>query len=224
VILCAENTLKTLEYLHEWYGAGSHMDLTVQGTELANELSTFFRIVATPLAQVYGGGNSGISLFLKTAIKRLEEHPESGLTDAEAAYVIDSLSQAWRNCLNKYGDDPATWNQKARAEVDRRVLEYQATLDGFGGMNEELNVSYPPLRTVDGGTIFSQAAQAYSQWVPLHDVDQAMAILPVGISERKDNPYRLSQVKNWQSGKMRPAPISRAAVENLAAERLVLVP
>ncbi|MBI3948680.1 MAG: penicillin acylase family protein [Armatimonadetes bacterium] len=80
----------------------------------------------------------------------------------------------------------------------------------------------PALTNVDGGTIRSQAAQSYTQFVPMHDPDQAMSLLPIGQSERPDRPKRTSTLTLWEEGKLHPAPLSRAAVERIATGRVTL--
>jgi penicillin G amidase len=75
----------------------------------------------------------------------------------------------------------------------------------------------PALTCVDGGTINSQRGQAYTQFVPVGDVDGAMTILPPGNSERPDSPWHDSAVAAWETGELRPAPLSRGAVETIAA-------
>jgi hypothetical protein len=58
--------------------------------------------------------------------------------------------------------------------------------------------------------------------VPLHDVDSARTVCPIGHSDRPDSPYRTSTMTLWGEAKLHAAPLSRPAVEKLAAERIVL--
>ena len=58
-----------------------------------------------------------------------------------------------------------------------------------------------------------QTAQSYTQWVPLHDPDLAMSILPIGQSERPGHASRTSTLALWSESRLHPAPLSRAAVE-----------
>lgn len=67
-----------------------------------------------------------------------------------------------------------------------------------------------------------EAAQSYTQFVDLGDIDSSMSVLPIGISERPGSPYRLSMMKLWAEGKLHPAPITREAVEKFAESRIVL--
>ena len=97
-------------------------------------------------------------------------------------------------------------------------------LDGFGSLDEEKDITYPALRCIEGGTILSQRAQSYTQYVVLDGADRSMALLPIGSSEHPDSPYRLSGYDLWEKGKLRPAPLSRPAVEKLTVSRTALAP
>jgi len=94
-----------------------------------------------------------------------------------------------------------------------------STLDGFASLDEAKDITFPALTCIDGGTILSQRAQSYTQCVPMDDADGAMALLPVGVSERPDSPYRLSDYELWEKAQLRPAPLSRAKVEEIATSR-----
>ena len=62
------------------------------------------------------------------------------------------------------------------------------------------------------------------QWVPMHDVDQALAMLPAGQSEDPMSPYRLSTYQLWAQGELHAAPISRAGVEKITVRRTAFGP
>jgi penicillin amidase len=216
---------RALERLEPWYRAGASTALTEPGAELALELNTFFR--GTDLARVYGGGESGLVYFLKTATGRLDRDPQAGLSPSEQDFISGSLSTAWQAAQQKYGPDPDAWNAQAREAVRERRLEYCESLDGFPGLSPSLGVTLPALTRIDTGTIGCQTAQAYTQWVPLHDPDLALAVLPIGQSERPDRPSRTGALALWGESRLHPAPLSRAAVERLAvspARRVEPVP
>jgi acyl-homoserine lactone acylase PvdQ len=80
----------------------------------------------------------------------------------------------------------------------------------------------PALTCVDGGTIKSQGAQSFTQYIPLHDVDSALSLLPPGHSEGAEDPLRTSTVGSWEKGQLHPAPLSRKAVEKIASRGTVL--
>jgi acyl-homoserine lactone acylase PvdQ len=160
--------------------------------------------------------------MLQTVTGRIAENPNAMLTDEEAEYVNLILRAAWRYGKSRHGDDPNRWNELARQELLKTPLPYMSTLDGFGSLDKEQDITFPALRCIEGGTILSQRAQSYTQYVPMGDPDEAKALLPVGISEHPDSPYRLSGYELWGDGKLRPAPLSRNAVDKIAVSRVVL--
>jgi penicillin amidase len=214
---------RALDELSGWFREGARSDFAVRGTALALELNTFFRFIATDLALVYGGGESGLSYFLKSATKRIHQDPMVVLAPLEIDYIDQSLATAWRQATGKYGPDPASWNGRALAAHRERVLGYYESLDGFPALGRGWDLEMPALEVIDGGTIRSQAAQSYTQWVPTNDPDLAQSILPIGISERPDHPARTSMLELWAAGRLHPAPLSRRAVERFASSHKVLL-
>ncbi|NQT11901.1 MAG: penicillin acylase family protein, partial [Planctomycetes bacterium] len=215
---------RTLGRLEAWYAQGAPSSLDVPGAELAMEINTMFRFVTTELAYVYGGGDSGLSRFLKTVGRRLDDDAKAPIEPLEEEYVDRMLAGAWRSAVGKYGRDPEKWNELARRAVTERRLGYHESLDGFPSLDPTHDLSWPPLRCVDGQTILSQGAQSYTQWVPLSDVDAALSILPVGSSERVGSPTRTINRETWAQGNLHPAPLTRGAVERHAVSRTTLSP
>jgi acyl-homoserine lactone acylase PvdQ len=211
-----------LKYLEPWYRAGAKSDLTVAGAETAASLNTFFRFVATPLAGRHGGGESGLARFLMAVSARIARNPKAPLDETETEFIDGSLAAAWRASQSKYRDDPARWGELARKEVLKRRIGWFESLDGFASLDREGDIAYPALTCIDGGTINSQGAQSYTQYVPLHDVDAAMTVLPPGHSDRRTDPRRASTTALWQAGKLHAAPLSRKAVNRIAAGTVVL--
>ncbi len=217
-------TRRALSYLEDWYGQGAPSDLTVPGAELALQINTMFRFVNTELAFVYGGGDSGLSRFLKTMDKRLDADPKAEIQSMEQQYIDRLLADAWDNCQRTFGPDLDEWNAKARRDVTDRRLGYYQSLDGFPSLDEQHDLNVPALICPDGATVFSQGAQAYVQWVPLARVDNARSLLPPGPSERPDDPMRTVNVQAWARGELNPAPLSREAVQRITQSKQVLLP
>lgn len=209
-----EETLMALDYLEEWRSAGYKSEMSIKGTEIMNVMPMAFR-QQFEAAVVYGGGISGLCNMLQTINKRIENNPNAMLTEPEAEYVDLILRAAWRYGKSNYGDDPTTWHERARAKLLETKLPYFSTLDGFGSLDEEKDMTYPGLKCIEGGTILSQRAQSYTQYVPLANADDAMAVLPIGQSEHPGSPYRLSGYDLWSRGELRPAPLSREKVEKI---------
>ena len=218
-----EETLAALDYLEDWRAAGYKSDMSIRGTEILNLMPMAFR-QNFAAATIYGGGISGLCNMLQTIDERIAENPNAVLSEEEAEYVNLILRAAWRYGKTRYGDNSSQWHAKARAQLLETKLPYMSTLDGFGSLDEAQDITYPALRCLDGGTILSQRAQSYTQYVTLHAIDKSMALLPVGPSEHPDSPYRLSGYELWEQGKLRPAPLSRRAVEKLTVSTTTLAP
>ncbi|RJP26235.1 MAG: penicillin acylase family protein [Candidatus Omnitrophota bacterium] len=218
----SEETLYALEYLENWFKAGAKADLNVMGTELTNSINAMFRIVQTDLTLKYGGGMSGLSYFLKTVKNRIETDPQTKLNELEIEYIDHTLSSAWIAAENRYGYDPEIWYEQALKQLENQKLGYFESLDGYPSLDNGNDIHYPFLSVVDGDTILSQRAQSYTQWVPLHDVDAAMSILPIGHSEHPENPSRLSTYDLWSQGKLHPAPLTREAVQKVMEKSVSL--
>ncbi|MHC4144833.1 MAG: penicillin acylase family protein, partial [Planctomycetota bacterium] len=154
-----------------------------------------------------------------TVNARIEQNPNAELTEPEAEYVDLILRAAWRYGKSNYGDDPTKWHERAKTKLLETRLLYFSTLDGFGSLDTEKDVTYPALSCIEGGTILSQRAQSYTQYVTMHDADQSQALLPIGQSEHPDSPYRLSGYDLWSKAKLRSAPLSREKVEKLVTSR-----
>ncbi len=211
-----------LDYLKPWHESGAIINNASPGTELVNRISTMFRIMQTPLAATYGGGQSGLCLYLKTVQTRMEQKSKDAWSEDETGFIDQTLSNAWRQASQQLGADPAKWRSIATLRGEKRRLSYFDTLDGFGSLDPAHDLTAPNLRNTDGETIFSQMAQSYTQWVPMHDIDTARSLLPIGNSEHPDSPYRKATYDLWQSGEMHPAPLSREKVEALAKSRMTL--
>lgn len=214
-------TLRALDYLESWRACGSKSEMSIKGTEILNLMPMAFRHNFAA-ARVYGGGLSGLSNMLQTINIRLAKDPNALLTEEETEYINLMLRAAWRYSKANYGDDPAQWQEQAEKKLCESRLGYFTTLDGFASLDTEKDISLPTLSCIDGGTIFSQRAQSYTQYVPLRDANESLAILPIGQSEHPDNPYRLSGYELWAQGRLRPAPLSRKTVEKSITSRKAL--
>jgi penicillin amidase len=209
-----EETLKALDYLEDWRANGCKSEMVVKGTEIINLMPMAFRqqFVA---ATIYGGGISGLCNMLQTVNARIEKDSNAWLTEDEAGYVNLILRAAWRYGKANYGDNPAIWHERGKAKLLETKLPYFSTLDGFESLDQEKDLTLPSLNCIEGGTILSQKAQSYTQYVTLNDADESLALLPIGQSEHPENPYRLSGYDLWSQGKLRPAPLSRKKVEKI---------
>ncbi len=216
-----EETLLALKYLESWQAAGSRLEMSIKGTEILNLMPMAFR-QNFAAAVTYGGGLSGLCSMLQTINARIAADPKAALTEEEAEYVNLIVRAAWRYGKANYGDDPNQWHERGKKALLESKMPYMSTLDGFGSLDPEKDLTFPALRCTDGGTILSQQAQSYTQFVRLDDADQSMSILPIGQSEHPDSPHRLSNYELWGQGQLHPAPLSRQAVDKLVASRTIL--
>jgi len=215
-------SLKALEYLEDWYKSGAQSDTSIKGTELVNGMHIIFRAGRFPLARVYGGGGSGLANFAKTISARFRENPHPHVTPEEMKFVNAVLGNAWNQAVNKYGRDASQWQEKAMEAIQNQRLRYFQNLERFPSLDKRYDVASPSLTVTDGGTIWSQRGQAYTQYVPLHDVDAARTVMPIGQSERPDSPYRFSTYADWSKGILHDAPLSREKVEAITTRRTTL--
>lgn len=216
--LSAEAT-RALEQLEPWLRNGAPADGRPPGAALAAEINTFFRFANTPLAFKHGGGESGLTHFLRDLARRLETDPAAPLDEEERAFIDQALANAWRTARERFGEDPARWKAAAQERFQRQRLAWMESLDGLGPLDPTLHLTMPALECVDGGTIRSQAAQSYTQYVPLDDVDAALSLLPPGHSDRPEAPEHRSTWELWAQGRLHPAPLTRPAVERITARR-----
>jgi penicillin amidase len=207
----SNDALKALDTLEPWFKAGASSDLTAKGAELATRISTFFRFIATPLALKFGGGESGLARFLKDSQKRIEADHKAKFDEDETRFINKVLTDAW-----------ADESENGRNTAAGGKLGWFDSLDGFGSLDISQDLKSAGITCLDGQTIKSQAAQSYTQWVSLDDVDSAMTICPIGHSDRVNSPWRTSTMGLWGEGSLHVAPISRKAVGKIAATREIL--
>jgi acyl-homoserine lactone acylase PvdQ len=213
-------TLDALAYLEPWYEDGARLDWTSPGMELAAEIRLNFREGNHPVAWIYGGGHPGTGLFVKTITARLDENPQAALQPEEQEFVAKVLSDAWTAAVDKYGDQPDQWREKASHNRVGERLGYMVNNNGFPSLAPQWDV-VAPLLPVVAGTL-AQPSQSYTQVVDLSDPDASLSLLPFGNSERPDSPFRFASWAEWVRGGLRPAPLSHEAVEKLGISRQLL--
>ena len=176
----------------------------------SGSISTFFRFTATPLTFRFGGGESGLARYLKAADAEIVTKPKAQFDEEVWEYIDNVLAKAWEDYKTAPNATP------------RPKLSWFDSLDGFGSLDESGDLWQAEIAVLDGQTLHSQAAQSYTQWVPLDNPDAAQTICPIGHSDRRDSPYRTSTMKLWEKAELHPAPLSRAAVDKIAVTRTVL--
>lgn len=176
---------------------------------------------ASPLSRRLGGGEGGITHLAR---RLADQYGDSAAVprDAEVRdYLLAWLRAAAQEFASGRGGAPAPRDGVSR---EIHVMPYQENgpmrLPPLGG---RLALESPPLACGQVGTIWSQKGNSYTQIVDLADPDNSRAVLPPGISEDPESPHRADQMALWAAGGTRPAPLSRSAVEAIAASRRQLV-
>ncbi len=205
--------LFAIDMLERWWKQGALSALDQEGAALAQQLNTFFRVMNTPLAGQYGGGESGLVYYLKTRAAEISSGKRLSFSKDEIAYIDAVFAGAWETASSQYGSDPGQWGALAKEILRTRQLGYLEGLDGFPSVDRTMDLDMPVLQDIDGGTIGCQTAQSYTQYVPMHDPDQAESLLPIGASEVREHPGRLATWDLWSAGQLHPAPLSRSAIQ-----------
>ena len=160
--------MKALAALEPWLKQGASSDLKNPGAELATGISTFFRYVTTPLAQKYGGGESGLARFLKDSTARINADPKAPFSDEETKFLDSVLLAAWEQSS---GSGRETGRSRSATAVPTDSAGSTAwTVSAHGsGVRPRRAADH-----LDGQTIHSQGGQSYCGC--LHDVDSARSI------------------------------------------------
>jgi len=206
-----------LNILTGWYNAGAHSTTTHPYYAVAFFMNLQFRVdSAGSLVQVYGGSENGLCYFLKTLKQRLDANPLAPISASEKAFLDQALAAGWRSATTLYGPNTANWQAAfANGPGTLRVLFFN-TRENFGSLDPLHDQVWPGILDPDGGTIWSQAAESYSQWVDLAAADSSAAILPTGASENPASPHFDDQAPLLVAGTLRPAPLSEPAVQAIA--------
>jgi len=79
------------------------MDLNIAGAELVAQINLLFRPNSTDLALQYGGGETGITNFLRSVQQRIKAEETTVLEPNASEYIDDLLAAAWREAESRYG-------------------------------------------------------------------------------------------------------------------------
>jgi penicillin amidase len=143
--------------------------------------------------------------------------------------LLDALDDALALLEDRLGPDRAAWRWGALHMV--RFAHPLARMPGFA----PLFVAAEHELGGDEQTVLQAGFDARDDFRPavvpswrlvadLADVDRSAAVLPTGESGNPASPHWNDQTDLWISGRLRPAPVTRPAVEAAAAHRLSLLP
>lgn len=215
-----ENVARLLDQLRNWdlrYRADQTSYPAARA--LAGALITPYR--GSPLNNRLGGGEGGITHLARLLAAQYGDSEAVPQDPEVREYLLAWLRAAAQNLR---GAAPAPVDGRSR---DTHRMPYQQNGPmRFPSLGAALDLESPPLACGEVGTIWSQKGNSYTQIVDLSNPDNSRAILPPGISEDPESPFHSDQVPLWVAGATRPAPLSRAAVEAIAASRtrLAVVP
>jgi penicillin amidase len=143
--------------------------------------------------------------------------------------LLDALADALALLGDRLGPDRASWRWGALHTV--RFAHPLARMPGFAPLflaaehelgGDEQTVLQASFDARDG---FRPAVvPSWRLVADLADVDRSSAVLPTGQSGNPASPHWNDQADLWIEGRLRPAPVTRPAVEAAAQHRLALVP
>jgi penicillin amidase len=220
----SRESVELLNLLEGWTRGGGHCRTAEPYFAGAYHVQRQFRLAqAGPLHAVYGGGENGLCAFLKAVWAKLNSNPAVQAGADEIAYIDESLKTGWRTAVAQYGPDPSKWQTAFNQSVGRLAVPYGVNLEGFPSLDPALDFVSAVLSDPEGGTIWSQKGNSYTQWVDLADPDRSLALLPPGISENPASAFYRVEQTLWERGELRLAPLSRSAVEKSGARPVRLV-
>lgn len=167
----------------------------------------------SPLGGRLGGGDGGISRLARLL---RQQYGSGGVpSDPEVRAYLMAWLRAAAAALES-AERPSAGGRTHR-------MPYQAAGPlGFPSLDPELDLVSPPLSCTQGGTIWSQIGNSYTQIVDLANPDNSRTVLPPGISEDPSSPHHTGQMEIWAQGATHPAPLSRAKVEEVTVSRTFL--
>jgi penicillin G amidase len=167
----------------------------------------------SPLGSRLGGGEGGISRLAR--LLREQYGSEGVPRDPDVRAYLMAWLRGAANTLQGAG------RPSPDGEVHRMPYQAAGPL-GFPSLDPDLDLVSPPLSCTQGGTVWSQIGNSYTQIVDLVDPDNSRTVLPPGISEDPESPHHTDQMEIWARGATHPAPLSRARVEEVTVSRTVL--
>ncbi|MEM9456625.1 MAG: penicillin acylase family protein [Myxococcota bacterium] len=215
-------TIATLDALDPWRMAGGSMHTEQAGVFLADRISVKFRIQQTgpALNAQFGGGQTGLDLFLDTMMAAVAADPGFMPDNATVTYLDAVLSQAWQDASHQV-PDPSQWDPHYAATVASPSLPYLVGAD-LSTSPVDLVIDAPTLACADGNTVWSQRGETFTQFVDLADPDGSRTVLPPGNSGDPDAAAHTSQLDAWAHGQLKPTALSVDGIETLAVSFEVL--
>jgi hypothetical protein len=195
------------------------------GVFLARQISTKFREAQTgvEINVEYGGGENGLNLFIKTHLAAIAADSDYLVDANSTAYLDTILSDAWEAAIDEQPETDLWTSTYDSSETVNKTLKWFGNISDLGtDYNSGVVYEAPALQCADGQTIWSQAAETYTQFVPLNEPDRALSVLGPGNTEGATDEWWTAQGELWASGELKPAPLSLEAISAMAVEEHTL--
>lgn len=199
------NARRALQELGPWYQAGARADNSVRGTLVVWFMNFGFRLqdAGPELLSRYGGGETGLNLFLKQVRAKIRHSPPIMPTAAEIAYIDRILGDA---VVKAQLVGPTTqWQSWYQQNVLTIELPKWTSLEGFPSLAPGQTVTMGPFRSVDAHTLLSPLRQIYTQFVELGSNAAPRSVAPPGTAEPVSTHDR-DQVNLWQDEGLKLSP------------------
>ncbi len=206
-----QDTLAFLDATAAWSATGGSMITDVEGVSLAYAINTKFRkdTIGDEMLNEYGGADNGLNLFLDTMQGEIDADPHFIPDLNELAYLNLALGDVWRE-FEERDIDVATMDEGYVQSASKDITLFASPLSGLGLDLTGVTIIGPTAACQDAGTIWSQHAQSYTQYVDFQSADSARAIMPPGNSENSDGEWFENQQDDWVDGTLLPAPLAPA--------------
>ena len=212
----------TLEALRLWKNQLTMSDpVTPLASNFARMSASQFRNLNYPeLACVWGGGEPGISHFLKDIDRG--EHDVTAHPDSQK-FLIDMAALVW-DSHGKPGTADS-WSAKPFPHQVKYQSNFFCKTTGIGDEPCSLDNAHQFVQPVDVeyiGTILSQPGNSYSQLVNFADLQASRAVFPPGASEDPASEWFKVQTPTWAAGELAVAPTALETVLGDAVESVNL--
>jgi penicillin amidase len=215
--------LRLLDALKGWDMRESSVERFPAARAIRNTLTPYR---GAGLNQRFGSGGGGVANLAGAVAEGFARDGSTPKDPAVRAYLVRWLEvSAGGRTAGRGGADE--WTSRmgtgASAAGQTILIPYQRTEPhGFPAVDPSLDITSPPLKCIDTGTIWSQPGNFYTQIVDLGNVDNSRSMIAPGNSE--DGAWRTNQIGTWAKGTTHAAPLSRTSVLALAASRRALTP
>lgn len=219
-----------LTHLEAWWLQGATMDNSHYATLLADSIRVQFRKTIDPncgasisiptLIEEFGAGDNGLIGFLQVTLSEIHATPPRMLNSDEAAYVEAILARAYKDvteCMQL--PDSNQWQAWYADNVLKMDLPTWTTLGGAPSLTPGVTLQVS-LQAVDGNTLLSASAQAFTQLIDLSLPDGGQSVLPPGASENA-KPGMTSQQVLWETGLFKSAPLTNRGIRDAGVSSVV---